>query len=70
MLVQKNRIRVLGGVGPEGYHLNQSSTQIDISNRSKVVYGLSYDRKISKRFSLGGEALTNGTYLLDLGVDF
>lgn len=66
----KNKIRILGGVGPQGYHLKQSSTEVNVANRNKDVFGLSYDRKVYKMFSVGGEAITNGTYLLDVGVDF
>lgn len=65
-----NRLAISGGVGPQGYHSKQSSSEVNISNRNKDVFGLSYQRKITRRLSLGAQAITNGTYLLDLGLDF
>ncbi len=65
-----NRVRILGGVGPQGFHLNQDTSKINVSDRNKIVFGLGYDRRIYKRLSIGGEAISNGTYLLNLGLDF
>jgi len=67
---QKNRLRVMGGVGPQGYHHNQTTSEVNVANRNKVVTGLGYERKLTKLFSVGAQAITNGTFTLDLGLDF
>lgn len=67
---KKNRVRIMGGVGPQGYHLKEGTTEVNVSNRNKVVFGLGYERKVYKDLSLGAQAISNGTYTLDLGLDF
>ena len=67
---QKNRLRVMGGVGPDGFSTSKSDKEITVKDKNEPVFGLGYERKISKRFSLGGQVISNGTYTLDLGVDF
>lgn len=66
-----NRIRFMGGFGPQGdISITSSATEISVSTDTGPVFGLGYDRKISKKFSLGGQVISNGTYTLGLGVDF
>ena len=65
-----NRVRFVGGFGPQGVDISKSATEITVSNKTEPVFGLGYDRKVSKRFSLGGQFISNGTYTLGLGLDF
>lgn len=67
----RNRIRVLGGVGPSG-GLNISSTpsSATISTDSGAVLGVGYDRLINDKLSVGGQIQTNDTVLINVGVDF
>lgn len=67
---QNNRLTILGGVGPKGLNVTKSQDEITVENKKEGVFGLGYSRKITKRFSLGGQVISNGTYTLDLGVDF
>lgn len=67
---QKNRVRVLGGVGPQGFSVSKSPSEVIVKDKKEAVVGLGYERKITKRFSLGGEVISNGTYLFDFGIDF
>ena len=66
-----NRLSVLGGYGPvNSVTAKPSNSGHKFESASGFVGGVSYQRKISPMFSVGGQAQTNGTFLLDLGVDF
>ena len=66
----KNRVRVLGGIGPTDIGVTNNGSTVIVKSTNGAVGGLGYDRMVSERISIGGQALTNGTYLLDLGLDF
>lgn len=65
-----NRVRILGGIGPTGFKHSSNSNSVEISTKSGAVGGLGYDRMLNKNMSLGGQALSNGTFLLGAGYDF
>lgn len=66
-----NRVRALAGYGVTG-RLDSSK----IKNGTKVepnrglIGGLGYDRKITRRMSIGAEIQSNGSLLLGIGFDF
>jgi len=66
----KNRLRVIAGLGPTGYKATISPTLINIHTTNGFVAGLGYDRLLTRHLSLGAQALTNGTFLLGVGLDF
>lgn len=65
-----NRARFFGGVGQDGFNSKVEPNRHKVSTSYGPVFGMGYDRMISKRFSLGGQAISNGTYTLGLGFDF
>lgn len=67
---RRNRVRVLGGVGPNGLETTRSASQATVTTTSGAVGGIGYDRLITDEVSVGGAALNNETYLLNIGLDF
>jgi hypothetical protein len=67
---KKNRARLMGGYGPSGFEHSVSGNTVNVKTTNDVLGGVGYDRMLDDKFSVGGAALTNGTYLLNLGVDF
>ena len=66
-----NRIRVLGGQGPSStLDINSQPTVVTVKTRYENVFGLGYDRMLSEKWSVGGQALSNGTLLLNVGLDY
>lgn len=65
-----NRVRLLGGVGPTGVGATLSGNSVNINATLGAIGGVGYDRLLNSRFSVGGQALTNQTYLLNIGFDF
>lgn len=67
-----NRFTVHGGYGPTG----KLDTAVPVPGMVVVdpdhgfVFGVTYSRKISDKFSLSGTALNNKTLLLGVGYDF
>jgi hypothetical protein len=66
----KNRIHLAAGVAPTGTELAISSKEAILSQTSGFAVGLGYDRMLDKRWSLGVEALTNGSALINIGLGF
>ncbi len=67
---KKNRVRVLGGVAPSGLDTSSSGNTVSVKNKTEGVAGAGYDRMLTDKISVGGAALTNGTYTLGVGYDF
>jgi hypothetical protein len=66
-----NRIRVIGGVGPGGkFSESVNGNFVDVKNKTRSIGGVGYDRMLNKDVSVGGQALSNGTFGLSLGLDF
>jgi len=68
---RKNRITLHGGIGYDGLkvtNLGPGAYRVDPAQR--FVYGATYARKISNRWSLSATALSNETYTLGVGFDF
>jgi hypothetical protein len=68
--LNRNRVRLLGSYAPSGFNYSITGDTLTVRSTNGGVVGLGYDRLIGDRFSLGGAILTNGTYLLNAGVDF
>jgi hypothetical protein len=66
----QNRVRLMGGVGPNGFKTSVSPGLAHVETSYGVVGGLGYDRKLGKKYSINGSAYTNGTFSLGLGLDF
>ena len=66
----KNRVRLMGGIGPVGLKDQQIGSRLHIETKYGLVGGLGYDRQISNKFSLGVAGYTNGTARLGVGLDF
>ena len=67
---RKNRLRVLGGVGPTGVGAEVLGNKAFTFEETGAVFGLGYDRLLTDQFFLGIQGLTNETFLLNLGIDF
>ena len=65
-----NRVRLMGGLAPNGFNSKTHGSTVDVSSTNGPVGGVGYDRMINKTLSLGGQVLSNGTYTLGLGLDF
>lgn len=69
---RKNRITLHGGIGYNGglkvTNLGGGAFRVDPDRG--FVYGATYARKISERWSLSATALSNETYTLGVGFDF
>ena len=69
--LKKNRLKLLVGVAPQrDLNVSQFGTQVNVSNEQGLTGGLSYDRLLNKRLSLGIQGQTNGTVLGSFGIDF
>ena len=66
----KNRVRLLGGVGPNGFNPAVSSSNVVVTTTDGLLGGVGYDRMLDDRWSIGGQAFTNRTYTLGIGFDF
>jgi hypothetical protein len=66
----KNRLRLLGGLGPKTGTVSRHGNYVSLDENKGLVLGLGYDRLITNRFSIGAAALSNETFLLNLGLDF
>ena len=68
---RKNRISLLGGVGPMGLSKNTLGAQHYTVEQDYVpVAGLGYSRSLNDRLSLGFTAFTNCSYFINFGFDF
>lgn len=65
-----NRVRAIGGIAPSGLNTATVANRAIVTNKLEPVYGIGYDRMLSKKWSIGGQALTNETFLINLGLDF
>lgn len=66
----KNRVRVMGGFGPAKLETTKNSDSATVRLKNDKVGGIGYDRLITDRVSIGGQAQSNGTYLFNIGLDF
>jgi len=65
-----NRVRVMGGRGPDGVQADVGTTTTVVTQSQGPVGGISYDRSIDDTISVGGQIMTNGTGTVGVGVDF
>lgn len=68
----KNRVSVLGGVGPKG-NLKVTQPSADkavIETNGGATAGIQYQRKVTERFSIGGQIQTNESGSVLIGLDF
>ena len=69
--INKNRVSLLAGNGPkEGLDKTVSATQVKIESRTGAVGGIQYQRLVTERISLGVQAQTNESALVNIGLDF
>jgi len=66
----KNRIRAFGGVGPTGFSSSSNGSSLSVQTKSGAVGGVGYDRMVSDKVSVGGQAISNGTVTIGVGLDF
>lgn len=69
-VVQKNHLRLLGGVGPTGVGLDRNPNYVSLTRNNMLVMGVGYGRNVSERWSLESAVLTNGTALLGVGYNW
>ena len=67
---KKNRVRVMGGRGPDGVKADTGATSTRISASQGPVGGIGYDRSLDENFSIGAQIMSNATMTLGLGLDF
>lgn len=68
--LNKNRLRLLGGYGPDGVSAEQQGPHVVAYEEKGMVIGVGYDRLITDEVSVGGQILNNSTYMLSIGLDF
>jgi hypothetical protein len=69
-VIRKNRLRLLGGVGPTGSTIIAAPGIVTLSRDYGLVFGLGYSRLLSQRVSLEINVLSNATGLAGVGYDF
>lgn len=68
---KKNRISILGGAGPKGnLSVSSDGSKVIVQTDSGAIGGMSYQRKVSDRMSIGAQVQTNESALISVGVDF
>jgi hypothetical protein len=71
---KRNRISLMAGNGPrDGLNRSNSPTLVEVESRVGAMAGVQYQRLLpvlNDRLSIGGQALTNKTFMLELGLDF
>jgi hypothetical protein len=65
-----NRVRLIGGYGPDGFKTSRSAGHAKVTTDNSVLGGLGYDRVLGKDVSVGGLILSNGTAAGSVGLDF
>jgi hypothetical protein len=63
---KKNRIAILGGVGPARLTVTPSEARVD----KRAVFGLQYQRVLEEGLSVGIQAQSNSTVLGSVGIEF
>jgi hypothetical protein len=63
---KKNRIAILGGVGPARLTVTSSEAKVD----QREVFGLQYQRVLEEGLSVGVQAQSNSTVLGSVGIEF
>lgn len=67
----KNRLSLLVGVGLQGgFDVSRNGDTVEIVSRIGPVGGVQYQRLVTKRWSVGGQVLSNESVLLNAGFDF
>ncbi len=70
-LAKKNRVSLLGGVGPsDRLERSSSAGRVDVKSTSQFNAGIQYQRSLSNDISVGGQVQSNKAGALMLGVDF
>ena len=68
---KKNRLILLGGIGPQGLDSDGVvGSQITVNQSFNPVVGVGYMRMLDDRWSVGGAVFTNLGVFLNLGYDF
>lgn len=67
---KKNRVRVMGGLGPNGVAVAGGPQTYTVSPSEQLVGGIGYSRVLTGPWSLDAQAITNKTFTLGLGLDF
>jgi len=68
---KKNRIRLMIGSGPsDSLSIESNPTYMKFAVKRELILGASYDRIIDNNISVGGTALSNSTFLVNIGLDF
>lgn len=68
---RKNRVSILAGEAPKGsLDRSLSGNKVSVSSTRGAALGLQYQRKISERFSLGGQIQSNDSGSAMLGYEF
>jgi hypothetical protein len=66
----KNRVRVMAGVGPNGFSVNRKKDTVKVRTEQEELIGIGFDRLLDDKMSINGQAISNGTLMLGLGLDF
>jgi len=67
---KKNRVTLHGGYGQTGLKTELSPGMAKVSHERGIVFGGTYSRKVTDKYSISGTALSNQTFMLGLGYDF
>ncbi len=65
-----NRVTVHGGIGNTGLSVARLPGVTIVTQDKGVLFGGTYSRKLSERYSISGSAFSNDTYTLGIGYDF
>jgi hypothetical protein len=68
--IKKNRVRLVGGIGPNGVTTSGGPQTYTVSPSEQFVGGVGYNRLVSGPWSVDAQALSNKTFTLGVGLDF
>lgn len=69
--MRKNRVMLLGGVGPQGLNkADISPDTVSVTQHYNPAVGLGYSRLVTERFSVGVTIFSNISGFINVGFDF
>ena len=68
--LKKNRVRVMGGYGPNGFNVDGGPKEYSISSSGGALGGVGYSRLLNSTWSVDVQSLTNKTFMVGVGFDF
>lgn len=68
--MKRNRLSLKAGFGPGAIKQTVTGPVTEYSITNRFVYGIAYDRLITREWTIGIQGLSNNTAVLSVGKDF